>query len=168
MKKTSKNIADFLIRNTPEEVIDGLTVLEKLKLPLHDQQEFQEQMDNISEQGAEAAGPVITRMRARFEAADFPILSLENAFEKFWDKFQPFPFPVGGFGPVFELPPGDFRQQPGICEVYGETFGRGTLAANCACRSYSEARKEGLNHYQAVIFGHYAGMRAWRTGECEV
>lgn len=168
MKKTSKNITDFLIRNTPEEVIGGLTVLEKLKLPLHDKKEFQEQLNNISEQGDEVSGPVIRRMRVQFGAGDFPILSLENAFEKFWDKFQPFPFPVGGFGPVFEIPPGDFRQQPSVCEVYDETFGRGTLAANCACRSYAEARRGGLNHYQAVIFGHRSGEKAARTGECEV
>lgn len=167
MKKTSKNIADFLIRNTPKEVIDGLTVLEKLKLPLHDQQEFQEQMDNISEQGAEAAGPVITRMRDRFEAGDFPILSLENAFEKFWDKFQPFPFPIDRFGPELTLPPGNFPERPSVCEAYDDIFGWRTPAAICACRSYAEALRAGHTLYQAIIFGYRAGEKVAGGGECE-
>ncbi len=168
MKKTDQNrIADFLVRNAPMELVEGLTVLEKLKLPIHDKYSFQQQLAEMAEQADDKSKPIIETMIGQFRAQDFPILSVENAFEKYWNKFQPFPFPFPRLVPPFELPE-EPRYEPPICDVYDQTFGRGTLAANCACQAYAEAHRGGFNHLQAVVIGHFAGQRARRTGRCEV
>ena len=37
-------------------------------------------------------------------------------------------------------------------------------AADCACRAFLEALREGINEYQAIIVRHFAGKRFQRTG----
>jgi len=176
MKKVNQNtIADFLLRNVPTELVEGLMVLQKMELPIHDRYSFKCQLDKITEQADDKSKSIINEIVNQFAVQDFPILSLENAFEKFWDKFQPFPFPFPFPRPPFPFPrpnfPPELPEEPGdeppICDVYDRTFGSGTLAANCACRAYAEARRVGHNHLQAVLIGHFSGQRAARTGRCE-
>ena len=165
MAKESKSaVADFLLRNVSDELVDGLSELEKLKPPIHDKHTFQQQLEEIAKKGGEGSRARIAGIVDRFDGEDFPILSVENAFEKYWGKFQPAP----RVPPDLTVP--DFPDEPGrpICEVYDDNFGRGTLEAVCACRAYAEARRQGLGHYQAVVYGHGAGDRARRTGTCEV
>lgn len=161
-ERDQSTAAEFLVRNAPEEFVEGLNVLEKLNMPIHDKHSFQRQLNEIAEKAEDESKPVVRRIIEQFEAQDFPILSRENAFEKYWDRF-----PVGF--PELDLPidPRDEPDRP-ICEVFDQNFGEGTVAANCACRAYAEARRAGHRHFPAVLIGHSAGQRAESTGRCEV
>lgn len=176
MKKEDQDtVADFLVRKAPTDLVEGLNVLQKLELPIHDKYSFECQLEKISEQSDDKSRLVVETIIGHFGSQDFPILSLENAFDKFWDKFRPLPLPIPFPRPIFPFPgptlppelPDRGGDEPQICEVYDEAFGSGTLASSCACRSYAEARRAGYNHLQAVLIGHSSGQRARATGRCD-
>jgi hypothetical protein len=155
-------IADFVMRQAPKEVAAGLQLLAKLRMPLHDKRTFEAQLAEMVAKADDATKATAELVGATLDASDFPILSTESAFEKYWGKFEPFPFRVPLLPPI-DLPVGPV-QRPGACEVYRKTFG--PAAGDCACRAYIEALRQGMNEYQAVIVGHFAGRRAQQTGEC--
>jgi hypothetical protein len=134
-------------------------------MPLHDKQALETQLAELAGEADAGNKATVERVARMFDGSDFPILSTENAFEKYWSKFDPFPIPIPipGLLPPVELPAGP-QERPSACDVYRQTFGR--AAADCACRAYVEARREGLSEYQAIIVGHFAGRRAERTGVC--
>lgn len=161
MKPTShKEVSEFLARNVSREVVEGLNILSGMKFPIHDKRSFEAGLEEGAKENKHKE-----RLMQTFNAQDFPILSTENAFEKYFVKFQfPFPFPPLPFQPPIDLP--DFSFRPSACDVYYRTFSG--PAAECACKAYGEAIREGFNSWQATIIGHFAGRRAERTGRCEV
>jgi hypothetical protein len=158
-------VSNFIARKAPKDVVSGLEVLAKLRMPVHDKRAFDAQLADMTAKADDDTKMTLERAGQSFVASDFPILSTENVLEKYWDKFDPFPIPLPGLIPPVELPAGP-QQRPSPCDVYARTFG--AAAADCACRAYIEARREGLNEYQAIIVGHFAGRRAQRTGLCPV
>ena len=162
--KTQKTttVSEFIVRNVSKDLVEGLTVLSGLNFPIHDKYSFDCALKECSTEQIN-----ITMLTHSFTPQDFPIFSAENSFEKYLAKFQPFPYPF----PLFPLPPvdlQDFRQTPSVCDVYRDTFRENVDAANCACRAYSEARREGFNHLQATLIGHFAGRRFVSTDTCSV
>lgn len=158
-------VADFIARRTPKDIVLGLRVLAKLRMPLHDKRAFETQLAEMRTSADDATKAAIERMGQSLEGSDFPILSTENALEKYWSRLDL--FPIRAPSPLLpaEVPIGQ-QQRPSACDVYARTFG--LTAADCACRAYIEARREGMNEYQAVIVGHFAGRRAERSGVCPV
>ncbi len=159
-KQNTSALSEFILRNISKELVDGLTVLSSMKYPIHDKHSFECALQETSDDKA-----ITTILSQNFGPKDFPIFSTESSFEKYYDKFQPFPFPL----PLIPLPPielPDFRETPSACSVYRETFYPNEAAANCACQTYSEALMEGFNHLQATIIGHFAGRKYVRTGAC--
>jgi hypothetical protein len=134
-------------------------------MPLHDRRALEAQLADIAAKADDGTKATAERIGHMMDVSDFPILSIESAFEKYWSKFDPFQFRIPGPVPPIGLPVGP-QQRPGACEVYRQTFRAD--AADCACRAFIEALREGLNEYQAVIVGHFAGRRAERTGVCAV
>jgi hypothetical protein len=149
------------MRQAPKEVAAGLQLLAKLRMPLHDKRTFEAQLAEMVAKADDATKATAELVGATMDATDFPILSTESALEKYWGKLDPFPLRIPG--PPIDLPTGPV-DRPGACQAYRETFGR--VAGDCACRAYLEALRQGMNEYQAVIVGHFAGVRAQRTGRC--
>ena len=166
MSKNS-SIGSFLERNTPDAIVNGLTLLEKLDYPINDKCGFDDQIDKLRKKAKDGEGEVLGLVAGRFAAVHFPLLSKQSAFEKYWAGFQPFPVPL----PRIQLPVppiGPTTQPPNVCEIYDDAFGRGTLAANCACRTFVEAQRQGWRELQAVTKGYFAGRRALETGVCSL
>jgi hypothetical protein len=156
----NKAVCEFLIQNLSRDLVQGLSVLSTMKVPIHDKQSFEAELEEHS--ADEECKKQLIQM---FIPQDFPILSTQNAFEKYFAHFQPLPIPFPSLPlPPIDLP--DFTFQPSACDVYFRTFRR--FAADCACRVYGEAIREGFNSLQATIIGHFAGRRAERTGRCEI
>lgn len=160
-------VADFLLRAAPKELVGGLRVLAKLKMPLHDERALRDQLEEMESNADDDTKAVVRRVVELFGGRDFPILSTENAFEKFASKFDPIPFPFPGLTAPVEVPVAP-QERPSACEVYERTFGRGSAAASCACRAYAEALREGMTDLQATVVGHFSGRRSQRTGICPV
>ena len=159
-KQNTSALSEFILRNISKNLVDGLTVLSSLKYPIHDKYSFECTLQEISDDKA-----IATILSQSFGPKDFPIFSTENSFEKYYDKFQPFPLPL----PLIPLPPielPDFPETPSACSVYRDTFRENANAANCACQTYTEALREGFTHLQATIIGHFAGRKYVRTGIC--
>lgn len=160
----NKAVCEFLIRNLSKDLVEGLNVLTTMKIPIHDKRSFEGGLEEHS-----ADDKYKKQLKKMFIPQDFPILSTENVFEKYFAKFQPSPIPF----PSLLLPPTDFpdfRFPPSACDVYYDRMFSGPfarLAADCACRVYGEAIREGFNSLQATIIGHFAGRKAERTGRCE-
>jgi hypothetical protein len=158
--KTKPNsvVQEFLWRNSPKYATKSMETLARMKFPINDRYSFECILDSFKDE--EIKMLLITS----FSADDFPILSVESSLEKFFDKFQPFPIPF----PLVPLPPielPDFRETPSACEVYSRDFP--AAAANCACRTYVDALRDGFNHLQATLIGLGAARRYARTGGCE-
>jgi hypothetical protein len=157
--RENKLVTDFLIRQASTDLLEGLNALSSMKFPVP---------DRLSFEGALEPQATDDRYKQQlllaFGAQDFPILSPQSAFEKYHAKLRlPAPIPALSLPPL-DLP--DFSERPSPCEVYDMTFGRG-LAADCACRAFGEAIREGFNSLQATIIGHFAGRRAARTRRCD-
>jgi hypothetical protein len=152
----SKAVCEFLIKTLPTDLVEGLNILSTIKVPIHDKLSFESAIEEHS-----ADDKYKKNLIQVFTPEDFPILSIQSAFEKYWAKFPvTLPFPL----PPIDLP--DFTFRPSVCDVYFRTFI--PSAADCACRAFQEAIREGLNSWQATVIGHFAGRRAERTGKCEI
>ena len=92
-QKDQGHVADFVMSNMPKSLVKGLGVLENLKFPIHDKYSFECQIKDIFPKADDGIKPIIDTITRHFGVRDFPILSIENAFEKYWDKFQPLPYP---------------------------------------------------------------------------
>jgi hypothetical protein len=159
-------IADFIQRQAPKEIVSGLQVLAKLRMPLHDKRALDAQLADMTVKADDATKATAERVGHAMDVSDFPILSIENALEKYWSKLDPFQLRIPGpVPPPIGIPVGP-QQRPSVCEVYYQTFRHD--AADCACRAYLEALREGLSEYQAIIVGHFAGRRAARGLGCPV
>ncbi len=160
-KEARDAVADFLVRKASPELVEGLTVLAGLDLPIHDERSFRDRLDEVANQADESSESGVEALRGRFEARDFPILSVESAFEKYWGELHPAGFQL----PELELPeePPDPTGPP-MCEMYERAFV--TRAAECACRAYVHARSLGYNSHRAAIMGYSAGKHAEETGRC--
>lgn len=158
-------IADFVLRQTPKEIAPGLQVLAKLRMPLHDRRALETQLAEMTAKADDATKAAAERIGHTMDVSDFPILSIENAFEKYWSKLDPFQFRIPGPVPPIDLPVGP-QQRPSACDAYRQSFRPDV--ADCACRAFLEALREGMNEYQAIIVGHFAGRRFQRTGVCSV
>lgn len=158
---SKKEVSEFLVRNAPKDLVEGLNVLSALKFPIPDKRSFEEGLNE-----AKKDDKTVKRLIQSFTVQDFPILSTENAFEKFSARFQIPNFPIlrPPLIPGYNLP--DFRERPSPCEVFSQSFTG--MPADCACRAYQQALRGGLNEYQAIVIGVFAGQRAQRTGRCEV
>ena len=158
MKSDQKELVlDFLKRNSPEQAINSMEVLAKLKYPLSDKYAFECALEAVNDEATKVL------LLTSFSANDFPMLSAESGLEKFIVKFQPFPFPI----PLAPLPPielPDFRATPSACEIYRADFS--PEAADCGCRAYAEALRQGFNHLQATLIGLFAARRYTTTGVC--
>lgn len=161
--ETESEVAEFLERNAPRDLVEGLEILEELDLPVHDRHSFQQQLDEFAAQNEEDTPPAVETLAERFDAGDFPILSMQNAFEKYWDAYQPGPF----LDDTILVEPPDPPGRP-ICEIYDEAFRRTPGAAECACRAYAEARRAGHSDVEAKVMGYGAGKTVRETGECPV
>lgn len=164
MKKTKNNIHSIFFKCLPKQLQNHLQILDNLDLPVHDKCSFSEQLDALKGQADTSLTQAITLIDRRFTARDFPILSLENAVEKYRELFRPIPIPRPGFDYDFTLPE-DIRERPSVCSTYEDTFDDPAAAA-CACRSFSEAIRQGFTEFQAIIIGMQAGNRFRDTGEC--
>ena len=168
MKEESKAvIQDFLLRNSQPELIKCMEALVELEFPINDKYSFQQAMASCQDETTR------TLMDNSFVASDFPILSAQSSLEKLVDKFQPIPFPLPSpfpfpfpfpIRPFPELPP-DPGRTPSTCEVYYREFPR--PAADCGCRAYSEAFRNGASHLQATLIGVNAAREYLRTGSCQ-
>jgi hypothetical protein len=113
--------------------------LEGLSYPINDQLSL----------GEAVAGKEIGLLGA-LEAADFPLVSPANAFEKLRDRL-PFPFPT----PPPDLPE-DRPERPSIARVYEATLG--PICGRRALEAYSAARRS-MPELAAVIVGHWEGRK---------
>lgn len=153
----SKAVCEFLNQNLDRDLVEGLRILSIMKVPIHDKCSFEAELE---EQSTDEKNK--KQLIQIFTPQDFPILSTQSAFEKYFTKFQPYPLPLLPLPPI-DLP--DFTFQPSACDVYHRTFSR-PADADCACRVYGEAIREGFNSLQATIIGHFAGRKAERTDSC--
>jgi len=153
-----KTVYEFLNQNLDRCLVEGLSILSTMKVPIHDKCSFEVELEEQS-----ADDKLKKQLIQIFTPQDFPILSTQSAFEKYFTKFQQYPLPLLPLPPI-DLP--DFTFQPSACDVYNRTFS--SHAADCACRAYGEAIREGFNSLQATIIGHFAGRKAERTGSCEI
>ena len=158
MKTEPKTVAqEFLWRNSPKHATNSMEILSGLKFPINDKYSFECALDSCKDEESKML------LNTSFSVNDFPILSIEGGLEKFFNKFQPFPFPF----PLVPLPPielPDFRETPSACAVYRRDFP--AEAADCACRTYSDALRDGFNHLQATLIGLGAARRYMRIGSC--
>lgn len=152
-------VADFLVHKASPELVEGLTVLADLDLPIHDERSFRDRLDEVVNQGDDTHESGVEALRGRFGARDFPILSVESAFEKYWDELHPAEFQR----PELPEEPPDPTGPP-MCEMYERAFV--TRAAECACRAYVHARSLGYNSHRAAMMGYSAGKHAEETGRC--
>lgn len=165
MKKGNQSIGDAVLCSLPQQTKTALSVLSQLNLPLHDKCGFDEQLSQISQKAEEPVRRVISNLQNRFTANSFPIMSLNNAVEKYWILFGPIPFPrPRPIWPEFDFS-GDFRERPSVISIFQNTFDDPAAAA-CAIQAYSDAIRQGLNEYQAIIIGMQAGIRYRVTGSC--
>lgn len=168
MNTISKKSAEIIFNCLPEPTRLHLELLEKIVFPLHDKCSFTDQLKEMKDQTDTPLKHLVSQMDNRFSARYFPILTLENAVEKYWELFRPSPFPRPIPRPEFDFDftlPEDIRERPSVCSTYRDTFDDAAAAA-CACRRYSEAIRQGLTEYQAVIIGIQAGNRFRDTGRC--
>jgi hypothetical protein len=163
-------IAEFVVQKAPTELIEALNVLDGLDLPVHDHRSFEQQLSEIGTNDDDDTRRVTERLINRFTARDFPILSTQNAFEKYWEISQPtlgpipeFDIPGIGLDPIPEIPP--------ICDLYRDIWRRhglrGVWAADCACRGYTRAARTTSDEH-AIAIGYYDGKRFIETGRCDV
>ncbi|MCL7942261.1 hypothetical protein M8009_18440 [Halomonas sp. ATCH28] len=158
--QNNKAVCEFLTQNLSRDLVEGLSILSTMKVPIHDKNSFEVELKEHS-----ADDKSKKQLIQMFTPQDFPLFSTQSAFEKYFVKFQPFPVPFPSLPlPDIDLP--DFTFRPSACDVYARTFGR--FAADCACRVYAEAIREGFNSLQATLIGHFAGRRAERSGRCEI
>jgi len=165
-------VADFVMRNTPKSVIKGLGVLENLQFPIHDKYSFECQIKDISTKADKDDKPIIEKIMGQFRVQDFPILSIENAFEKYWDICPPlpFPFPI----PRFDIDiSGDFREIPKVdaCEDYQFIFVRryhNSEAAFCACRTYLDNKNRKVDEMSSYYDGLASGFKVLAGRPCEL
>lgn len=150
-------VQEFLWRNSPKHATNSMETLAGLKFPINDKYSFECALDSCKDEESKML------LSTSFSASDFPILSIEGSLEKFFNKFQPFPFPF----PLVPLPPielPDFRETPSACGIYGRDFP--AAAADCGCRAYRDALRDGFNHLQATLIGLGAARRYMSTGSC--
>ena len=166
MKKGNQSVADAVLCSLPRETKTALSVISQLNLPLHDKCSFDDQLSQISQKADESTRREISNLQNGFTVRDFPILSLNNAVEKYWTLNRPFPFPQPRpIWPEFNVP-GDFRERPSISRIFQDTFDDPAAAA-CATKAYAEAIRLGLTEFQAIIIGMQAGNRYRETGNCD-
>ena len=150
---TDRSVCDFLITALPEDVLGGLRILSTLKIPVHDRASLEAALGDSNES---AGRKYILQL---FTPLDFPITSVQSAFEKYFARLAPLPIP-GLRSPFREGDLPDFTYRPSACHLYDRepTFTR--AQADCACRTYTDAIRAGNSELQAVVAGHFAGRRA--------
>ncbi|MCC5942348.1 MAG: hypothetical protein JJU37_12485 [Balneolaceae bacterium] len=167
MKKDKANNSELIEKHTPKNVNTAIKVLQSVKLPVYDKCSFSEQLQKLSNQADPSVKSAVLYLESRVTGRDFPILSLDNAMEKLFGTFRPFPIPVPfeRFVPEFDFS-GDFRERPSAQRLYNETYPDNPGAAACAFSTYRDLMNQNASELIAHVEGLKAGNRYVQTGQC--
>jgi hypothetical protein len=173
--KTDALLAEVLLENLPKRIRKAYKLLARIEYPITDRKAFLVQLDDIEKRlkrNGVTATSHLDLVRSSFSTTDFPIQSVQSAFEKFYSK-QPHssePVPVND---PDALPPK--LAQPtevNMLSVYQSRFRDDRCAAACAYEHYrwwldhSSTLDSAVRDIAAFWNGDSAGRECQRTRSC--